>query len=106
METNLIPNFKKIVSGENFFWTDENYIMTNDISSNRIESKQKNDNMTDKIMTNLTFNRGEKTWRHSKNFKSFKIPIINYTLKVKHLVIFLFFIILFFIIKKFRSKVL
>lgn len=105
-ETNLIPNFKKIVSGENFFWTDENYIMTNDISSDRIESKQKNDNMIDKIITKLSFNRGEKTWRHSKNFKFFKIPIINYTLTVKHLIIILFTLILFFIIKKFRSKVL
>ena len=103
-ETNLIPNFKKIVSDKNFFWTDENYIMTNNTSSHRIKSNQLNDNTTDKIMTKLTCNRGEKTWRHIKNFKTLKIPIINYNLKVNHLII-IFLIILFFIIKKFRSKI-
>ena len=46
-ETNLIPNLKKIVSGKNFFWTDEDYIMSNDISNNRVYNNQKNDNMTD-----------------------------------------------------------
>jgi GR25 family glycosyltransferase involved in LPS biosynthesis len=103
-ETNIITNFKKIVSGKNFFWTDEEYIMSNDISNNRVYNNQKNDNIVDKIMTKLTCNRGEKTWRHIKNFKNFKIPIINYTLKPNHLIIILL-IILFFIIKKFRPKI-
>lgn len=77
-------NFNKIV-GKKFFWTDERFIMSNDVTTNR---KQSN------IFKNIKPIHGEKTYVDILNYKRLRIPYIDVELTSLELIIIIMFIII------------
>lgn len=89
-ETNSIPGFIKLLSPKNFFWTDEDSVMINSntpTSNNRIETNQWTtiDQIMDLLVKLFVIKRGEKTWKHMRSYKSFRLPYTDTELTVRNI---------------------
>lgn len=88
LSTNLIPGFVKLLSPKNFFWTDEDSVMINSAtptSNNRIETNQWStiDQILDILFKTFIIERGEKTWKHIRNYKAIRLPYTQIELTVR-----------------------
>jgi GR25 family glycosyltransferase involved in LPS biosynthesis len=103
--TNNVPELQKLVSKENFFWTDEDSIMSNEGSKNRVKTNQIKDNNVDKMFNKyMKINRGEKTWRHTKKYKALRVPFIQKYLSLNNILLIII-ILFFFVIKYLCPKI-
>jgi len=100
-ESNKIPGFRKIVVGENTFWTDEKGTMSKDEqSANRIKSSSCEAIFGDWKL----YDRGEKTLCHSLGYKRFRIPLIGYEVtNLDIIVLFMFVIAFVFFIRRLKK---
>jgi hypothetical protein len=81
MDSSRIPGVKKIIDGENSFWTDEDNAMTSEKSTNR------NVRGCPDALAKIKGNRGEKNLCHALGYRIFRLgPIVLDTLQVVFLV--------------------
>lgn len=81
MDSSRIPGVKKIIDGENAFWTDEDNAMTTQQSTNR------NARPCPRALANIKGNRGEKNLCHALGYRVLRFgPIVLDTLQVVVLV--------------------
>lgn len=67
MDSSRIPGVRKIVDGQNSFWTDEDNVMTGETSTNR------NVRRCPEVLTKIKGNRGEKNLCHALAYRLFRI---------------------------------
>ena len=94
---NMLGNLVIKNSKKNLFYTNE------DLESCNRKNINKNsifDILIDKTLFNKNLLRGEKTWKHIKNYTFINIPIINYNLIIGELLKFFFIFFIFFFYKK------
>ena len=86
-----MKNLNKKIDKKNSFWTDEEYKMSGEMSSNRYNRYCHSiyDKITEKVV-----NRGEKTACHYKDYRMFRIPVLGYEVSVEDLVLFLLCILI------------
>ena len=102
----------KLVSPENFFWTDEDSTMigtSSDTSNNRTPNDKWSiyDRIMDIIVKSFYVNRGEKTWKHIRGYKAIRIPFTNAEYTGREVIFAILSIIaLYFSADKFRTLVL
>ena len=91
VQTTTMKNLNKKIDKKNSFWTDEEYKMSGEISSNRYSRYCHSiyDKITEKVV-----NRGEKTACHYKDYRMFRIPVSGYEVSVEDLVFFLLCILI------------
>jgi len=91
VQTTTMKNMNKKIDNKNSFWTDEEYKMSGESSTNRYNRKCNKvyDKITEKVV-----NRGEKTACHYKDYRMFRIPILGYETSVEDLVLFLLCILI------------
>ena len=91
VQTTTMKNLNKKIDKKNSFWTDEEYKMSGEISSNRYNRYCHSiyDKITEKVV-----NRGEKTACHYKDYRMFRIPVLGYEVSVEDLVLFLLCILI------------
>jgi len=91
IQTTIMKNLDKKIDDENSFWTDENYKMSGEMSSNRYNRycHKVYDKITEKVV-----NRGEKTACHYKDYRMFRIPVLGYEVSVEDIVLSLLFILI------------
>ena len=81
LTTSKLPGFIKLVSPDNFFWTDEDSKMIAPSPTDTSNNRTPNSHWTiyDRIMNVIcdTFwvNRGEKTWKHIRGYKAVRVPL-------------------------------
>lgn len=77
MDSSRIPGIRKIIDGQNSFWTDEDNLMTSEPSTNR------NTRHCPEVLTRIKGNRGEKNLCHALAYRLFRIgPVVFDTLHV------------------------
>ena len=91
IQTTTMKNLNKKIDKKNSFWTDEEYKMSGEMSSNRYNRYCHGiyDKITEKVV-----NRGEKTACHYKDYRMFRIPVLGYEVSVEDIVLSLLFILI------------
>ena len=91
VQTTTMKNLNKKIDKKNSFWTDEEYKMSGEMSSNRYNRYCHGiyNKITEKVV-----NRGEKTACHYKDYRMFRIPVLGYEVSVEDLVVSLLCILI------------
>jgi hypothetical protein len=71
MDSSRIPGVRKLIDGENSFWTDEDGVMTQEKSTNR------NARHCPDALTKIKGNRGEKNLCHAMAYRLFRVGPIT-----------------------------